>query len=91
MKEKKPACSTTSLSLPICQFYRLEMCIEPLTLKDMLSLEPIISPLKKYSITTFMSQVINSEEDEEQTYSNGIGGGGGNKLQVVVIRGNLKE
>jgi len=57
----------------------------------MLSLEPIISPLKKYSITTFMSHVINSKEDEEQTYSNGIGGGGGNKLQVVVIRGNLKE
>jgi hypothetical protein len=38
-------------------------------LKDKLSLEPVTSPLRKKSKTTFGSLVNDSEEDEEKTYS----------------------
>ncbi len=38
-----------------------------------------------------MSQVINLEEDEEQTCSNKMGGGGGEELQAIVTQGNMEE
>jgi hypothetical protein len=38
---------------------------KPLTPRDMLSLQPITSPPRKKSKTTFKSLVVDSEEDEE--------------------------
>jgi hypothetical protein len=43
----------------------------------MLSPELVTSPPRNKSITTFGSQVVDSEEDEEQTCLDEIGGGGG--------------
>jgi hypothetical protein len=42
---------------------------KPFILKDKLSIEPVTSPLRKKSRTTFGSLVNDSEEDEERTYS----------------------
>jgi hypothetical protein len=67
------------------------MHIKPPTLKDMLGCKSITSPPKNKFITTFMSHVIDLEEDEEQTYSDGMGGGGGKKVQTTIIHGNLEE
>jgi hypothetical protein len=38
-----------------------------------------------------MSQVIDSEEAEEQTCSDKMGGGGGEKLQAIITQGNMEE
>jgi hypothetical protein len=53
------------------------MHIEVPTLRDRSSFELVISPPKKKFRTTFGSQVVDSEKDEEQTYLDEIGGGGG--------------
>jgi hypothetical protein len=59
--------------------------------KDKLSLELVSSPPKNKSISTFKSQVVDLEEDEEQTYSNEIRGGGEEKFYVTTTRGNIEE
>jgi hypothetical protein len=61
------------------------MCIEPPTPKDMLSLEPVTSPPRKKSKTTFGSMVNGSKEDEEQTCSNEIGGKRGEEINVTTM------
>lgn len=48
-----------------------------------LSPKHITSPPKKKFKTTFMSQVVDLEEDEEQTCSHKMGGGDGKKLQAT--------
>jgi hypothetical protein len=57
----------------------------------MLSPKLVTSPPKKKSIINFRSQVIDLEEDEEQTCSNEMGGGGGKKFQTITTHGNLEE
>jgi hypothetical protein len=52
---------------------------------DKLNLEPITSPPRKKSRTIFRSQVIDLEEDEEQSYSNKMGGGGEEELQTTIM------
>jgi hypothetical protein len=49
----------------------------------MLSLEPITSPQRKKSMTTFRSLVNDLEEDEERTCSYENRGGGGKKLNAT--------
>ncbi len=90
-KERRPTCSTTSLLLLIRQFHKLKMHIKPPTLKDMLGCKSITSPPKKKFITTFMSHVIDLEEDEEWTCWDRMEGGGGEKVQTTIIHGNLEE
>jgi hypothetical protein len=51
----------------------------------MLSHEPITSPLRKKSRTTFRLHVVDSEEDEDQTFSYDIKGGGGKELNAIAI------
>ncbi len=50
------------------------------TLNDKLSRELVTSPPRKKSITTFRSQVIDLEEDEEQTCLDEMGGGDAKKI-----------
>ncbi len=82
MKERRPAHLTTS-PLPTHQSHQLKTCIEPPTPRDMLSLEPITSPQRKKSKTTFKSLVNDLEKDEERTCSYEIRGGGGKKLNAT--------
>jgi hypothetical protein len=42
----------------------------------MLNLEPITSPLRKKFRTTFKSQVVDLEDDEDRTCLDEMGGGG---------------
>ncbi len=77
MKERRPTRSTTSLPLPTRRSHPLKTCTKPPTLKDRLSLEPVASPLRNKSITTSRSEVVDLQEDEEQTSFDQIGGGGG--------------
>ncbi len=65
--------------------------IELPTPRDRLSLEPITSPPRKKSKTTFGSLINDSEEDEEQTCSYEIRGGGGEELNATTTQGNIKE
>ncbi len=85
MKERRPACLT------ITSLHQLKTCIELPTPSDKLSLELVTSPLKKKSITTFRSQVVDLEEDEERTCSNEIGDGGGKELHATTTHSNLEE
>ncbi len=59
--------------------------------RDKLSPEPITSPLKKKSRTTFGSPVNDSENNEKWTCSDEIGGRGGEKLEATTTQGNIKE
>jgi hypothetical protein len=77
LKERKPKHSTTTSPLPRHQSHQLKTHIEPVTPRDMLSLELVTSPLRKKSKTTFESLVNDSKKDEEQTYLGEIGGGRG--------------
>jgi hypothetical protein len=67
------------------------MCTKPPTLRDKLSLEHVTSSLKKKSRTTFESQVVNLEEDEEQICLDEIGGGGGEIFYATTTQGNIKK
>jgi hypothetical protein len=55
-----------------------------------LSSEPITSPPKKKSITTFKLKVVDLQEDEEWSYLDKMGGGGGQELQAIAMQGNLE-
>jgi hypothetical protein len=55
------------------------------TPQDKLSFEPITSPPKKKSKTTFKLKVVDLEKDEERTYLDEMGGGGGKELQAIAI------
>jgi urease alpha subunit len=61
------------------------------TPRDMLSSEPITSPPRKKSRTTFKSLVVDSEEDDERIYSDEIRGGGGKEFDAITTQGNIKE
>jgi hypothetical protein len=57
----------------------------------MLSLESVTSSPRKKSRTTFGSLIIDSKEDEEQTYSNEIGGGAREELNAITTQDIIKE
>jgi hypothetical protein len=61
--------------------YKIE---DAYTTRDMLNLEPLTSPPRKKSMTTFGSLVYDFEDDEEQTYLVKIGGGGGKKFNATI-------
>jgi hypothetical protein len=60
------------------------------TPRDKLSFEPITSPPKKKSKTTFRLKVVDLEEDEERSYLDKMGSGGGQELQAIAMQGNLE-
>jgi hypothetical protein len=60
------------------------MHTKPLTWWDKLSFELITSPPRKKSKTISRSQIVDSEEDEEQTYSGKMGVGDGKVLQAII-------
>jgi hypothetical protein len=62
-----------------------------LTLRDRLSLEPIASPPRKKSRTTFGSPVNDSKEDEERTCLDEIRGRGGEEFDAITTHGKFEE
>ncbi len=62
-----------------------------LTPRDMLSHEPVTSPLKKKSKITFGSPINDFEEDEERTCLDEIEGRGGEELDVTATHDNIEE
>jgi hypothetical protein len=58
---------------------------------EKLSFELIISPPRKKFKNISRSQILDLEEDEEQTYSSKMGGGDGKELQAIITHGNLEE
>ncbi len=67
------------------------MHIEPPTLRDRLSHEPITSPPRKKSKTSFGSLVNDLKEDDEWTCSDEIGGGGGKELDAIAMQGRIEK
>ncbi len=59
--------------------------------KGHLILEPITTPPRKKSKTTFGSPVNDLEEDEEWTCLDEIGSRGGKKLEARTTQGNIEE
>ncbi len=59
--------------------------------KEQVKPEPITSPPRKKSRTTFGSLINDSKEDEEWTCSNEIGNGGGEEFDVTTMQGNIEE
>jgi hypothetical protein len=58
---------------------------------DRLSLQPVTSPPRKKSRSTFGSPDNDLEEDEKQTCSNEIRGKGREQLEATIMQGNIKE
>lgn len=65
-------------------FHRLKIRIKPPTLRNKLSPKPITSPLRKKSKIIFRSQIVDSKEDEEQTYLHKMGGVDCEEFQTTV-------
>ncbi len=61
------------------------MRIELPTPKDMLSLKPMTSPLKKKIMTIFGSLINDSKEDEEWACLDEIGGRVGGELDATIM------
>jgi hypothetical protein len=66
------------------------MHTKPPTQRDKLSPKHVTSPPKKKFRTTFRSSVVDSKENEEQTYLDEIGGRGG-KLNAIATQSNIEE
>ncbi len=62
-----------------------------LTPRDKLSPELVTSPRRKKSRTNFGSLIVDSEKDDEWTYSNEIGGGGGEDIDATTTQGSIEE
>ncbi len=60
-------------------------------LRDRLNPELVTSPPRNKYRIFFRSQVVELEDDEEQTCSNEIGGGGQKEFYVIATQGNIEE
>ncbi len=61
------------------------------TQRDKLSPEPITSPLRNKSRTTFGSTINDSKKDEDWTYLNDIKGRGGRKFHAIATQSSIEE